>query len=68
MPNINKYILNNNLDFIQFKHFDFSDKKINHEKILSERLNKPQKLKIQIKKILFDENKLLNMIIQFAQL
>ena len=32
MPNINKSILNNNFDFIQFKHSDFSDEKINHKK------------------------------------
>ena len=40
MPNINKSALNNNLDFIQLKLFDYSDERIDHEKIISERLNK----------------------------
>ena len=40
MPNINKYIQNSNLDFIQQKLFDFSSEKIDQEKIISERLNK----------------------------
>ena len=32
--------LNSNIDFIQLKLFDFSDEKIDQEKIISERLNK----------------------------
>jgi len=33
-------VLNSNIDFIQLKLFDFSDEKLNQEKIISERLNK----------------------------
>lgn len=44
MPNINKSALNNNLDFIQLKLYDFSDEKIDYEKIISERLNKNPKI------------------------
>ena len=40
MPNINKSVLNSNLNFIQLKLYDFSDEKIDQEKIISERLNK----------------------------
>ena len=32
--------LNSNIDFIQLKLLDFSDEKIDQEKIISERLNK----------------------------
>ena len=44
-----KSTLNNNLDFIQFKLYDFSDEKIDYEKIISGKLNKNPKLKIPIK-------------------
>ena len=44
MPNINKSAFNNNLDFIQLKLFDYSDERIDHEKIISERLNKNPKI------------------------
>ena len=33
MPNINKSVLNSNLNFIQLKLYDFSDEKIDQEKI-----------------------------------
>ena len=36
----NKFALNSNLNFIQLKLFDFSEEKIDYEKIISERLNK----------------------------
>ena len=39
-----KSVLNNNLDFIQLKLYDFSDEKIDQEKIISERLNKTPNL------------------------
>ena len=38
------HVLNTNLDFIQHKLYDFSDEKIDHEKIISERLNKNPKI------------------------
>ena len=37
-------VLNSNIDFIQLKLFDFSDEKIDQEKIISERLNKSSKI------------------------
>lgn len=40
MTKQNKFVLNSNLTFIQLKLFDFSEEKIDHEKIISERLNK----------------------------
>ena len=36
--------LNSNIDFIQLKLYDFSDEKIDQEKIISERLNKSPKI------------------------
>ena len=56
MPNINKSVLNSNLDFIQLKLYDFSDEKIDHEKIISERLNKNPKIENTNQKLLLDEN------------
>ena len=56
MPNIYKSALNNNLDFIQLKLFDFSDEKIDHEKIISERLNKHSKIENTNQKLFLDEN------------
>jgi C4-type Zn-finger protein len=56
MPKINKSALNNNLDFIQLKLFDFSDEKIDHEKIISERLNKNLKIENTSQKLFLDEN------------
>ena len=43
MPNINKSVLNSNLNFIQLKLFDFSDEKIDQEKskIRSDTIKKP---------------------------
>ena len=38
------HVLNSNIDFIQLKLYDFSDEKIDHEKIISERLNKNSKI------------------------
>ena len=40
MSKQNKFVLNSNLNFIQLKLFDFSEEKIDYEKIISERLNK----------------------------
>ena len=37
-------VLNNNINFIQLKLYDFSDEKIDQEKIISERLNKNPKI------------------------
>ena len=56
MPNINKSALNNNLDFIQLKLYDFSDEKIDYEKIISERLNKSQNIENTNQKLFLDEN------------
>lgn len=67
MPNINKSVPNSNLDFIQLKLYDFSDEKIDHKKIISERLNKNPKIKNTNQKLLLDENNTLNMIIQLVQ-
>ena len=44
MTKQNKYILNSNINFIQLKLFDFSEEKIDQEKIISERLNKNPKI------------------------
>lgn len=44
MHNINNSAPNNNLNFIRLKLFDFSDEKIDQEKIISERLNKSLKI------------------------
>lgn len=51
-----KSVLNNNLDFIQLKLYDFSDEKIDHEKIISERLNKKPKIENTNQKLFLDEN------------
>ena len=50
------FALNSNIDFIQLKLFDFSDKKINQEKIISERLNKVPNLENTNQKLFLDEN------------
>ena len=44
------------LNFIFFKLCDFSDEKINHEKIISDRLNKNIKIENTNQKLLLDEN------------
>ena len=51
-----KNVLNSNIDFIQLKLFDFSEKKIDREKIISERLNKNPKIENTNQKLLLDEN------------
>ena len=56
MPKINKSALNNNLDFIQLKLFDFSDEKFDYKKIISERLNKNSKFENTNQKLFLDEN------------
>lgn len=56
MPNINKYIQNSNLDFIQHKLFDFSSEKIDQEKIISERLNKVPNFENTNSKLFLDKN------------
>ena len=40
--------LNSNIDFIQLKLYDFSDEKIDQEKIISERLNKYLKIENEL--------------------
>ena len=49
-------VLNSNIDFIQLKLYDFSDEKIDHEKIISERLNKNPKIENTNQKLFLDEN------------
>ena len=49
-------VLNSNIDFIQLKLFDFSDEKIDREKIISERLNKNPKIENTNQKLFLDEN------------
>ena len=56
MHNINKSVLNSNLNFIQLKLFDFSDEKIDQEKIISERLNKVPNFENTNSKLFLDEN------------
>ena len=51
-----KSVLNNNLDFIQLKLYDFSDEKIDQEKIISGKLNKNPKIENTHHKLLLDEN------------
>ena len=48
--------LNSNIDFIQLKLFDFSDEKIDQEKIISERLNKMPNFENTNQKLFLDEN------------
>ena len=48
--------LNSNIDFIQLKLFDFSDEKINQEKIISERLNKNSNIENTNQKLFLDED------------
>ena len=55
MPNINKYVFNNNLDIIQLKLSDFPDK-TDYEKIISERLDKNPKIENTNQKLFLDEN------------
>ena len=50
MTKQNKFVLNSNLTFIQLKLFDFSEEKIDHEKISFQKgLTKDKILKILIK-------------------
>lgn len=49
-------VLNSNIDFIQLKLYDFSDEKIDQEKIISERLNKNPKIENTNQKLILDEN------------
>ena len=51
-----KSVLNNNLDFIQLKLYDFSDEKIDQEKIISGKLNKNPKIENTNHKLFLDEN------------
>ena len=48
--------LNSNIDFIQLKLYDFSDEKIDQEKIISERLNKVPNFENTNSKLFLDEN------------
>ena len=56
--------LNSNIDFIQLKLFDFSDEKIDQEKIISERLNKTTNFENTNQKLFYMKITLLNMIFQ----
>lgn len=56
MTKQNKFVLNSNLNFIQLKLFDFSEEKIDREKIISERLNKNPNFKNTNYKLFLDEN------------
>ena len=47
---------NSNIDFIQLKLFDFSDEKIDQEKIISERLNKTPNFENTNQKLFLDDN------------
>lgn len=49
-------VLNSNINFIQLKLYDFSDEKIDQEKIISERLNKNPKIENTNQKLILDEN------------
>lgn len=52
----NKFALNSNLNFIQLKLFDFSEEKIDYEKIISKRLNKSPNIENTNQKLFLDEN------------
>lgn len=67
MTKQNKFIPNSNLNFIQLKLFDFSEEKIDHEKIISERLNKSSNIENTNQKLFLDENNIFSYIIQFVQ-
>ena len=56
MTKQNKFVPNSNLNFIQFKLFDFSEEKIDHEKIISERLNKSPNIENTNQKLFLDKN------------
>lgn len=56
MTKQNKFVPNSNLNFIQLKLFDFSEEKIDHEKIISERLNKSPNIENTNQKLFLDEN------------
>ena len=56
MTKQNKFAPNSNLNFIQLKLFDFSEEKIDHEKIISERLNKSPNIENTNQKLFLDEN------------
>lgn len=49
-------VLNSNMDFIQLKLYDFSDEKIDQEKIISERLNINPKIENTNQKLILDKN------------
>ena len=50
------FALNSNIDVIQLKLYDFSDEKIDQEKIISERLNKSPEIENTNQKLFLDEN------------
>lgn len=56
MTKQNKFTSNTNLNFIQLKLFDFSEEKIDYEKIISERLNKSPNIENTNQKLFLDEN------------
>ena len=67
MTKQNKFAPNSNLNFIQLKLFDFSEEKIDHEKIISERLNKSPNIENTNQKLFLDENNIFSYIIQFVK-
>ena len=56
MTKQNKLVLNSNINFIQLKLFDYSEEKIDFEKIISERLHKTPKIENFNQKLFLDEN------------
>lgn len=67
MTKQNKFALNSNLNFIQLKLFDFSEEKIDYEKIISERLNKSPNIENTNQKLFLDEIIYFHMLIQFVK-
>ena len=67
MTKQNKFVLNSNLNFIQLKLFDFSEEKIDHEKIISERLNKSPNIENTNQKLFLDENNIFSYVNPICQ-
>ena len=67
MTKQNKFALNSNLTFIQLKLFDFSEEKIDYEKIISERLNKSPNIENTNQKLFLDENNIFSYVNPICQ-
>ena len=67
MTKQNKSALNSNLNFIQLKLFDFSEEKIDYEKIISERLNKSPNIENTNQKLFLDENNIFSYVNPICQ-